>query len=248
MKKIVLALTLFCLTGACVRAQETPGAGFAVTVMSRPDFRMVVLRRMEVQNHLRLTLLQKQALAEMLSDPSRAAVRFNIRSEGPPDQKRLEENLKQQVEEHQKGIQDQLAQILRPEQMVRLSELSLQWRGAMALNDPKVAEQIGLKAEQRAQVARIVAEYQQERSRVFQSLMKKSEMSSPDGAAKRVMVQLNLSELDKPLSPARRALEDARDRAEKQIMELLTETQRKGWRQAQGESFTFKAENQSERF
>jgi hypothetical protein len=207
---------------------------------------VVLIRRVEVQNHLRLTLLQKQALEEMLGDPSRAGIRFSIRAEGPADKKKMEEELRKRIEAHQKGVQEQLARVLRPEQMARLSELALQWRGAMALNDPKAAEQIGLDGEQRAQVASIVAEYRQEKSRVMQSLMQKSDHDSPDGSAK--MVRLNLSELDNPLSPARRTLEAARDRAEKQIMSLLTDTQRKAWRKAVGEPFTFKAEKQAARF
>jgi hypothetical protein len=247
-KKVVLALTLLCLSGALGKAQESSGVVLAMPAVIGSDPRMVLIRRTEVQNHLRLSLAQKQALAEMLNDPSRAGVRFSVRSEGTPDQKRMREDLNRQIEEHQKGMHDQLAQVLRPQQMARLSELALQWRGLMALNDSQVAEQIGLNGEQRSQIAQIVSAYQREKSRALQTLTQKSENSSPDGSAKMVMVRLNLSELDKPLSPVRKALEAAREHAEKQIMSLLTETQRRSWRQAQGEPFTFKAEKQATRF
>jgi hypothetical protein len=236
------------LAAARVGAQEQSGLVFAMPAVSGPDPSMALIRRTEVQNHLRLTLPQKQALAEMLNDPSRAGVRFSVRSEGPPDQKQMEEDLRKQFEAHQKGVNDQLAKILRPEQMTRLIELGLQWRGSMALNDPKIAEKIGLNGEQRTQIARIVAEYQLEKARVMQALTQKSEENSPDGSAKRVMMRLNMSELDNPLSPARKALEAARDRAEKQIMSLLTDRQRESWKQAQGEPFTFKADRQATRF
>lgn len=245
MKKSVLALTLLCLTGAFARAQDTSGAVYTMSAVSL-DPPVVLIRRVEVQNHLRLTLLQKQALEEILGDPSRAGIRFSIRAEGSADKKMMEEELKRRIEAHQRGVHEEMARVLRPEQMARLSELSLQWRGLMALNDPKVAEQIGLNGEQRTQVARFVAEYRQEKSRVMQSLMQKSDHDSPDGSAK--MVRLNLSELDNPLSPARKALEAARDRAEKQILSLLTDTQRKAWRKAVGEPFTFKADKQAARF
>ena len=50
-------------------------------------------------------------------------------------------------------------EVLKPEQIKRLKELDLQWRGPLALADPKVAEQFNLTADQKTQIAAILADY-----------------------------------------------------------------------------------------
>ena len=50
-------------------------------------------------------------------------------------------------------------EVLKPEQIKRLKELDLQYRGPLALADTKVAEQFNLTAEQKTQIAAILADY-----------------------------------------------------------------------------------------
>jgi hypothetical protein len=149
----------------------------------------------------------------------------------------------------QLGDQDaRIKAILTSEQWDRLQQISLQWRGPLAMAEPGVAQQMQLSAEHRSEVARIAAEYAAVKSEVMASLAQKQEDASMDGSRRMVAIRLDTSELEKRFSPARQKLEKAKQDAERRIMEVLDRDERARWRAACGDPFTVRADIKGLRF
>ena len=101
---------------------------------------------------------------------------------------------------------------LKPEQVKRLHEISLQQRGAMAMNDPAVDKKLGVTDEQAAKVKSILADQQSEMQEIRQS-------AGDDRQAAMQKIQA----LQKETSV--------------KVMALMTEDQKKTWKELTGEPF-----------
>ena len=137
-------------------------------------------------------------------------------------------------------VEARIRKILRPEQWQRLQELSLQWRGPLALADPEIAEKVKLQPERRAEIAAIASRYAAAKSEVLMSLTQISEDASADGSRRTVAVRLDTSELEKPMSPARQKIEAAKKEAENKILSLLSDEEQANWQALCGKPFTFR--------
>jgi Spy/CpxP family protein refolding chaperone len=67
------------------------------------------------------------------------------------------EKLAAQMEKQTAAANAKLAEILKPQQIARIEEISLQVRGSSALADPKVAEKLKLSDEQKAKLKEVTA-------------------------------------------------------------------------------------------
>lgn len=74
-----------------------------------------------------------------------------------------EEMAKQMAALLQKKLQD----ILLPHQIERLQQIQIQLRGNSALNDPEVQEKLGLSSDQKAQLAKLRENYDEQRRAMF---------------------------------------------------------------------------------
>jgi len=242
-------------SGSCLAQGPDAGGltvkmgGPAIAIQSTGTPRQII-KRPEVQTHLHLSVRQRALLDEATGASGGTAISINLNNTGPAPANEAEIG-KQIGEQIQKQLEAQdavLRKILTEAQWQRLSQLWLQWRGPMALDDASVARQAGLEDAQRTAVSRAVAAYQRIRSEVFAAMSQQDHQSNPDGSAVRVMVRMDMSELDKPLSPACKRLTAARKEAEAAILAALTPSQRSAWSGMQGDPFIFKAEKQALRF
>jgi hypothetical protein len=101
---------------------------------------------------------------------------------------------------------------IKPEQVKRLHEISLQQQGANALSDPAVAKKLGITDEQAAKVKTILADSQSEMRDLFQS-------AGDDRQAAMAKVQT------------------LRKETNTKVMALMTEDQKKTWKEMTGEPF-----------
>src|SRR5688572_16505063 len=154
--KMLRMLVLSCLTlitavgSHPTLAQDPPPPG-RVAPLPRPMFMMPsgggrslldVISRNDVQNELRLDLRQRNTVTELTQangGPVRVQARVESSSEASP-----EEQIRKQLDSQFGGVEGKLKELLKPEQFKRLLELDAQWRGPVALGDPKVAERAQL--------------------------------------------------------------------------------------------------------
>jgi hypothetical protein len=105
-----------------------------------------------------------------------------------------------------------VAGFLKPEQVKRLSQIELQQRGANALSDPAIAKKLGVTDEQASKVKTILADSQSEMRELFQS-------AGDDRQAAMAKVQT------------------LRKETNSKVMALMTEDQKKTWKEMTGEPF-----------
>ena len=218
-----------------------PG-GMASPLQSNP---MGLLQRTEVQTHLRLTVQQKQQIAD-LQGQTRTMMGERMRSlfqgqQQPGGGNPSREERRQQFEQmrpqmeaamnaFQGELNDKMKAILTPEQAARLRQLDLQRRGILSLADPKVAEEVKLSPANRAEVGKIVADWQQQTGEVTRTAFENARQSGqfPDFQSK--------------LSPTKQKLDKIKKAAEAQVQALLSDEEKAAWASAQGEPFTFRAD------
>jgi len=123
-------------------------------------------------------------------------------------------------------MNEKIKAILTPEQAVRLRQLDLQRRGVMSLADPKVAEQVKLSPQRRAEIAKIVADWQQTMRAAFDATRESGQF--PD--------------MERRLSPTRQKLDKDKKAAETKVEAVLSDQERAAWQAALGEPFTFRAD------
>jgi hypothetical protein len=105
-----------------------------------------------------------------------------------------------------------VAGFLKPEQVKRLSQIELQQRGGNALSDPAIAKKLGVTDEQASKVKTILADSQSEMRELFQS-------AGDDRQAAMAKVQT------------------LRKETNSKVMALMTEDQKKTWKEMTGEPF-----------
>jgi hypothetical protein len=196
-----------------------------------------IASRTDVQNELRLDLRQRNAIAD-LSQARGGPIRVEARVQSPTDAS-PEEQIRKQLESQFGGIEGKLKELLKPEQFKRLLELDVQWRGAVSLGDPKVSERVQLTPPHRSEISRIVQEYQRER---MQIIFEHSQVNQNEDGANRVQMMVRAPDLSNPLSPVRRKLDPLKKETEAKILGLLDAGERQRWNEAQGERFTFRAD------
>jgi len=113
-------------------------------------------------------------------------------------------------------VADSLADMLRPKQLRRFGQIELQWRGPAALNDREVRRRLDLTDEQRREVDRLTAD-----------LTRELQATPRDG---------------QPAAEAGARREDIRKRALEKTAALLSDVQKKAWKEMVGEPFEFKSE------
>ena len=135
-----------------------------------------LIQREDVRAQLYLTASQKEALdaaqkGQMQAIQQQATQTFtnlkvDFNGKSPEEIQQLMTERAQKMQEQMQNLvsnrDKQLAAILKPEQMARLKQLDLQWRGPLALGVKEVAEQAELTPDQMARIADLLKEYRQE--------------------------------------------------------------------------------------
>ncbi|MCE9546721.1 MAG: hypothetical protein K8T25_14675 [Planctomycetia bacterium] len=193
-----VAVVLSAISGAQAQRPGGGGGGGRGPGMSPVG----LLSQKSVQEELKLTADQVSEVTK-LAEKQRAA-----RGAGGQDLSR-EERMKQ-YQERAKATETAVAGILKPEQVSRLKQITLQVRGAMSFSSPEVAEALKLTDEQKGKVKTIQDDLMKEVREAF---------TGEDRAASRTKV------------------EAARKAATEKLTALLTAEQSDAWKKMTGEPF-----------
>ena len=125
-------------------------------------------------------------------------------------------------------------EVLKPEQMKRLRELDLQYRGPLALSESKLAEKLDLTQEQKTKIAALLTEYQTQRSMALSHSSTSIAPPAPGEAP-------DFKEANAKISQARTHIDVVRKAQGNKVLALLTDAQKAAWSAAQGVPFKFRA-------
>jgi hypothetical protein len=225
---------------------------------------MGLLARPEVQSEIHLDLRQKAALAE-LQGAAPAQMREQMRQNMQqlqgltPEQRtaKLQElgaTLRAQTQQMQGELTKKVEEILRPNQIARLHELDLQYRGAVALADAKVAEDAKISPEHRVSIAKINGDYQAKVQELVQEFM--ADMrdrgvgpGNPPGAGpapgQRRVSQAGPADFQSMFAPVQKKIDVLKKDADEKALAALDDEEKKRWTALQGEPFTFRKDTQN---
>jgi hypothetical protein len=207
-----IALTLGALMLLCAPAwAQRPGFG-----MGGVGGGLQLLANAGVQKELGLDSAQLEKVTKYVEE-ARAKQRDERQKlqDLPDDERRQkgQELMRASAEETQKALKD----LLKPAQLQRFNQISLQQRGVMAFADPEVRSKLKLSDDQAQEVQSIVTAFGTESREIFQSN------------------QGNFEEARKQLEPLRKAKFD-------KVMSLLNSDQKQTYKELTGEPFEVKFE------
>ncbi len=214
---------------------------------------MQLLQRSDVQNELGVDLNQVSAL-KALQEKSQQEVRVKLTTVGQDAAKSFQGLPQDQI---QGQIQDTLSSvaatmqtmqgdidkrtegILRAKQISRLHQLDFQWRGPLALSDPKVAELLMLTADQKTKVSASLKEFTDMQQKAIMTVMMpvpNAKPAPPEDPPVSPQVQMQ-----RKMSAAMhtREMDKAKKEVEVKLLDLLTPVQKEQWKIAQGAKYTF---------
>lgn len=152
--KSLLALSLVVLVVSTASAQEERGrrrggfgGGFGGPggAFNNP---MMLLGMNEVQKEIKATKGQQKKIEEGLA-ALRGGFNFQeLQSLSQEEREKKMEEFRKNAETANKAFEEKMNKVLKPEQIARLKELSLQRQGAMGLLNPEIAKDVGLTEDQ----------------------------------------------------------------------------------------------------
>jgi Spy/CpxP family protein refolding chaperone len=125
------------------------------------------------------------------------------------------DEMRKKMEEANKAAEEKVGKILKPEQLARLNQLSLQRPGA--ITRPEVAKQLGLSQEQQDKIQKIQEESRPQGGGNFQNMTEEERQKFVAEANER------------------------REKAQADMLAVLTGEQKTKWTELQGKEFKFPA-------
>lgn len=208
---------------------------------------MRLLQHPEVQVEIGLTLMQRKKIADIrekqfiqMQERMRQTVQQTAqqaRTANPQDRQaqfqEMQAAMQQQVESFQGELTKEIEEILKPEQVKRLRELDIQYRGPMALADQRVANEVKLSPDTRGKVGPMVSDFIQKSNELRRQYIQ-------DWAASGGPRSGRAPDLTSRASPVRRKVDPMKKETEKAILDLLSDDELKAWNAIQGAKFTFR--------
>ena len=233
---------IFALVSVPSLAQR-PQFAFAMPPMGAGDLMRQVIRREEVQSHLHLTVKQKTDLEDLTKNPG---VRISVEGHQNSTPEDLRKQVEDQIAKQTLSTGDRFKAILKHEQYKRLEELVLQWKGALSLGNSKVASDLKLDPTHRAEISRLYSDYSTKKQEIIMAGAQVEENN--DGPNVRRSVRIDGRKLFMPGSDTFRKLSTLKTEAETKILAVLSAEEKSAWQTAQGESFTYRTDQPSDRF
>ena len=228
--------------GAMMRGASkivNPATSSFGVLLSRDDVK-TELALSQVQNE-QLTAEQTKGMQQMREKITSNLPDFKAMADLSDDERKSKmEEFQSKIKEVAEAGQVTMAQdmekkaetILKPEQLKRLKELDLQWRGPLALGDAKVAEKFALTKEQKPKVAAMLTDYQKQQTETISAAFsgfKPGAGGPPDR-----------TEMQAKMTKAQADIEILRKAQGEKVLPLLTEEQKTAWTAAQGKPFKFR--------
>ena len=180
-----------------------------------------MLRGDAVQKELKFTDEQKKTLSELAAQLQSEAMEIisGLQDLSPEEQKEHMPELMKMVSEKGKDIQEKVDKVLDKTQLARMKELSLQSRGAAALEDEEVIAALKISDDQKVKLVAI----RDEGSKKMEEAMQALRGGGGGGDA---------GEIRQKLMAMRKELSD-------KAIEVLSPEQREQFEKMKGEKFTF---------
>ena len=217
----VLSLTLLAATVSDVMAQDgRRGGGRQRGGFGGPgggDPMLVLLQIEKVQQEIGLQDDQKEALtkvAEEARNAGRPTERIDFRNASDQERQEFFAKMQKSREAAMKKTREQLDEVLLPDQLKRLQEISIQVQGAEALDNDRVTKELNVSEEQKEKIAKVREDVQDEMRSKMRELF---QSDNRDGI--------------------RSAFETMRKDAETKVLAVLTQEQRQKFEEMKGTAF-----------
>jgi hypothetical protein len=231
----------------------------------------ILIKRDDVRSQILLTAKQREALDG--ADPQQPQIQqemtqkiqaliSELRNVSPAErQAKMQEmqgQIQQIAQEYQSRQDKKVEEILKPEQLARLHELDLQWRGPLALSDQKVAEPYNLTPDQKTKINAALKEYQDVQRTAITSIMagfRRGNQGAPGGNGGAVgnggapaagnqpptgFTRPTPEEMQRRMAEVEKTSEKALKAGSDKVLALLTPEQKQQWVKALGKLFTFR--------
>lgn len=228
------------LTPGALRPEDPTHSTEWVLLMSHKE----VNTEINLDGHQRDALDQLQAKSrEEIMNKMRSLAASNPQEEAneTPEERRAQyEQRMAQQRSYMESYPDEMAKraegVLKSAQVKRLRELDLQWRGPLALADPKVADALKLNAEQRDKVTTALHDYQAAAVTIRRQMM--PSLGQP-GKAGGAPAPPSVEEMRARRVKAQKDMDQARQEAGEKALAVLTPEQQKRWQEMLGKPFAF---------
>jgi len=213
---------------------------------------VLLMAHKEVGTEIGLDDHQREALADLQAKSHDEILsRMRAAAAGNP------EEANETPEEHRAQFQQRMAQqraymesfpaemakraegVLKSAQVKRLRELDLQWRGPLALADPKVADALKLSSEQRDKVAAVLRDYQAAVVNIRMQARPGFNGAGTVGASQTAPAPPSVEEIRARMTKAQKEIDQARQEAGEKTLAVLSPEQQKRWQQMLGKPFAF---------
>ncbi len=191
----------------------------------------------------------------------------NMRNLSPAErqaqQQQIMEKMRTAITGANSDMDKKVEAILTPDQAKRLHELDLQWRGPLAMADPKVADAVQLTPEQHNKIMAVVLEFRQTQNKArqdaFESIFRinrpvqsnpgnnpappVSAPPPPPPPVNPAQMQQRARDLQDRIRAVSLEVEKARKAQGEKVLALLTPEQQAQWQAMQGKPFIFLKDN-----
>lgn len=183
-----------------------------------PGDYMALLRMEAVQKELKVDEAQEKSIDELADKlrGERRGERPNFRDLSDDEREKFLAERRKEAEKRSEEAKKALAGILSGEQMTRLSQISIQVRGASALNDPEVAAKLEITDEQMGKIEAA----EEENSQKMRTAMRELRDSDDRQAAFAKIGEM-------------------REEGQKNVLAVLTKEQQAKFEEMQGKKFEF---------
>ncbi len=212
-----------------------------------------LLLRNDVRGEIGVSVTQREAIEEIGKQKS-APRPLRIEAKGGNEtdiRQQIQQTMNASLEESNKTVEI----VLHREQIQRLRQIDLRWRGALAIADKVVAEPLNMDAEQHRQASEYLQAYRDQQSAItmdaYKDFMQTQQQNGTDdngGERKTISMRLRIPDR-KEMTPAQRQkFDEMEEKIEKiraefnlKALALLTPEQKIAWTKLQGKPFAFRA-------
>ena len=216
-----------------------------------------LLLRGDVRGEIGVSVAQRETIEELVKKDKPLGGRnrpLKIESHSGDEtdvRDKIQQMINSSLDESNKTVET----LLHRDQIQRLHQLDLQWRGGLALADKSVAEALNLSGDQQSKAAELLQVYREQQSAITMEVYKdfmdtQQQNDKGDNGEVRKMVSMRLRIPDrKEMTPTQRLkfdemeekIEKIRKTQNAQALALLAPEQKAAWQKLQGKPFSFRA-------
>ena len=185
--------------------------------------------------HREYTAAAQSSLAAL--DPSHSALPYLLKRNDVASEILLSQREREEMTAMQ-NPEFNLPKFLRPEQIKRLNELDLQWRGPLVLSDAQISKPLDLTAEQKQQITALLEQYRTAQQKKFAEV--NAAFPAQRGTTVSTAAAPDIKALTEDIAAGHESLAKTRQELGTKALTLLTPEQQAQWKTLQGKAFVFR--------